>query len=108
MAAIRCVSSSEGGNNFFSSRITSSPKWHRNPVSSSLAALLAALECAQEAGAETIVEAEQLRVRVGGLLVTRLRRRRSAVLVWRAAWRFAVGFGHRHPDVAVRKDPVTL
>jgi len=41
----------------FSIRIMSSPKRHRDLVSSSFAALLAALECAQEAGAETIVEA---------------------------------------------------
>ena len=56
----------------------------RDLVSGSLTVLLAALERAQEAVAEAIVEAHQLRVCISALLVTWLRQLSLAVPVWRA------------------------
>src|SRR5262249_29271183 len=98
MAATRCASSGEGGNNFFSIRITSSPARRRDRVSGSLTALLAALDRALEAGAEMVVHPQQSFARPGCLFVARLCVLVLAVLtVGRAARWFTVSRGHRRP-----------
>src|SRR6516165_5171084 len=74
------------------------PGWNDVSLRRARTVFSAALECTHEASAKSIVHPDELRVRVGGLFVTRLRQLSLAVPVWWAAPRLAVGRGHRRPD----------